>query len=55
MVAALASQLIVMRHGKVVEEGAAADLFKHPKTDYTRALFAAAFKLETAPAGVVAQ
>jgi microcin C transport system ATP-binding protein len=55
VVAALASRLIVMRNGKVVEEGAAADLFKNPKNDYTRALFAAAFNLETAPEGVVAQ
>jgi microcin C transport system ATP-binding protein len=55
VVAALASRLIVLRHGKLVEEGAAADLFRAPKTDYTRALFAAAFNLETAPAGVVAQ
>jgi len=49
VVASLASNLIVMRHGKVVEEGAAADLFKNPKTDYTRALFAAAFNIEAAP------
>ena len=49
MVAALASRLIVMRNGKVVEEGPAAELFKNPKSDYTRALFAAAFNLETAP------
>jgi len=55
VVAALASRLLVMRDGKVVEEGVAADLFKNPKNDYTRALFAAAFKLETAPEGVVAQ
>jgi microcin C transport system ATP-binding protein len=55
VVAALASRLMVMRHGKVVEEGAAAELFKNPKSDYTRALFAAAFKLETASEGVVAQ
>ncbi|MBV9261525.1 MAG: ABC transporter ATP-binding protein [Pseudolabrys sp.] len=55
VVAALASRLLVLRNGKVVEEGAAAELFKAPKTDYTRALFAAAFKLETAPAGVVSQ
>jgi microcin C transport system ATP-binding protein len=55
VVAALASRLLVLRNGKMVEEGAAADLFKNPKTDYTRALFAAAFKLETAPEGVVAQ
>jgi microcin C transport system ATP-binding protein len=54
VVASLASHLIVMRHGKVVEEGAAADLFKNPKSDYTRALFAAAFRLEAAAGGVVA-
>jgi microcin C transport system ATP-binding protein len=55
VVAALASRLLVLRHGKMVEEGAAAELFKAPKTDYTRALFAAAFKLETAPEGIVSQ
>jgi microcin C transport system ATP-binding protein len=55
VVAALASRLLVMRHGKAVEEGAAAELFKAPKSDYTRALLAAAFKLETAPEGVVSQ
>ncbi|MGN6410885.1 MAG: ABC transporter ATP-binding protein [Nitrobacter sp.] len=48
VVASLASHLIVMRHGKVVEEGPASALFKNPKSDYTRALFAAAFRLETA-------
>jgi microcin C transport system ATP-binding protein len=53
VVASLASHLIVMRHGKVVEEGAAAELFKNPKSDYTRALFAAAFRLEAAAGGVV--
>ncbi len=55
VVAALASRLLVLRHGKMIEEGAAAELFKNPKSDYTRALFAAAFNLETAPEGVVAQ
>jgi microcin C transport system ATP-binding protein len=55
VVASLASHLIVMRHGKVVEEGPAADLFKNPKSDYTRALFAAAFRIETAPGGHAAQ
>ena len=55
VVAAMASRLLVMRHGKMVEEGAAAELFRTPKTEYTRALFAAAFKLETAPEGAVAQ
>jgi microcin C transport system ATP-binding protein len=55
VVAALASRLLVMRHGLVVESGDAAELFKNPKTDYTRALFSAAFNLETAPEGVVEQ
>ncbi|HET7164917.1 MAG TPA: ABC transporter ATP-binding protein [Pseudolabrys sp.] len=55
VVAALASRLLVMRNGKMIEEGAAAELFKAPKTEYTRALFAAAFKLETVPEGVVSQ
>ncbi|HUN97614.1 MAG TPA: ABC transporter ATP-binding protein [Bradyrhizobium sp.] len=54
VVASLASHLIVMRHGKVVEEGAASELFRHPKTDYTRALFAAAFRHEAAGGGGVA-
>jgi microcin C transport system ATP-binding protein len=55
VVAALASRLVVMRQGKVVEAGDAAELFRNPKSDYTRALFAAAFNLEAAPTGVVAQ
>jgi microcin C transport system ATP-binding protein len=55
VVAALASRVLVLRNGKMVEEGAAAELFKNPKSDYTRALFAAAFKMETAPEGVVSQ
>jgi microcin C transport system ATP-binding protein len=55
VVASLASHLIVMRHGKVVEEGPAAELFKNPKTAYTKALFAAAFRIEAAPGGAVAQ
>jgi microcin C transport system ATP-binding protein len=41
-----------MRHGKVVEEGPAAELFTLPKTEYTRALFAAAFDLDSAGEGV---
>ena len=54
VVAALASRLVVMRQGKVVEEGAAAELFARPRSEYTRALLAAAFNLETAPESVVA-
>ncbi len=55
VVAALASRLVVMRHGKVVESGPAADVFKNPQTEYTRALFAAAFSLEAATGEVLAQ
>jgi microcin C transport system ATP-binding protein len=55
VVAALASKLIVMRHGKVVETGPAAEIFARPQSPYTRALFSAAFNLESAPEGVVAQ
>ena len=55
VVRALATDLIVMRHGKVVEQGAAADIFKAPKTDYTRALFAAAFNIEADTSGIVSQ
>src|SRR5213593_4520307 len=55
VVSALASRLIVMRNGKVVEEGPAAELFARPQSDYTRALFAAAFNLEAAPESLVAQ
>src|SRR6266513_1691329 len=48
VVAALACRLLVMRHGKVVEEGPAAEVFARPKSPYTQALLAAAFNLETA-------
>lgn len=47
VVRALASELIVMRQGKVVETGPAAQIFAAPQTDYTRTLFAAAFSIET--------
>jgi microcin C transport system ATP-binding protein len=55
VVAAMSSSLMVMREGKVVESGPAAELFKSPQSAYTRALFAAAFNLETAPDGAAVQ
>ena len=54
MVRALANSIIVMRYGKVVEQGTARDVFAKPKTDYTKALLAAAFELEAAPGAIVA-
>ncbi len=55
VVRALANDVIVMRLGKVVEQGPSAQIFDEPQTDYTKALMAAAFNLETAPVGVVSQ
>jgi microcin C transport system ATP-binding protein len=49
VVKALAGQLIVMRHGKVVEAGPAERVFTRPENDYTRALFAAAFENQATP------
>ena len=43
VVRALANHLIVMRNGKVVEQGAASGIFAKPANEYTRALLAAAF------------
>ncbi|MDB5570578.1 MAG: dipeptide transporter ATP-binding protein [Hyphomicrobiales bacterium] len=55
VVRALASDIIVMRQGKVVEQGVAADVFAAPKNEYTRALFAAAFDIEADVSGAVRQ
>ena len=53
VVRALANSIVVMQNGRVVEAGDAGEMFAAPKTAYTRALFAAAFDLETAEAGAV--
>ncbi len=55
VVRALANDLVVMRGGKMVEYGPAEQVFAAPANDYTRALMAAAFSVETAPEGVVSQ
>ena len=54
VVRALANEVIVMRGGKVVERGEVHQIFDAPKTEYTRALMAAALNHETAPEGIVA-
>ena len=45
VVRALSNYVIVMRNGKIVEEGPSQDIFSSPKTDYTKALLSAAFEL----------
>jgi microcin C transport system ATP-binding protein len=49
VVRALASKIIVMRGGLVVEAGPAAAVLGSPETEYTRALVAAAFGATPAP------
>ncbi len=46
VVRALSNFVIVLKSGKVVEQGACEEIFTAPQTDYTKALLAAAFDLE---------
>ncbi|MGV2102972.1 ABC transporter ATP-binding protein [Rhizobium sp. 21-4511-3d] len=55
VVKALANDVIVMRFGKVVEQGPSAEIFSAPKDDYTKALMAAAFNIEAVPTPAVQQ
>ena len=54
MVRALSNYVIVMRSGKIVEEGPAQEIFSSPKTDYTKALLSAAFELTVREGDAVA-
>jgi microcin C transport system ATP-binding protein len=54
VVRAISNQVIVMRNGKVVEQGPASEIFDAPREEYTRALMKAAFELEAVGASVVA-
>jgi peptide/nickel transport system ATP-binding protein len=45
VVRALCHRVMVMQHGKVVEEGPVADVLTHPKTPYTERLVRAAFDI----------
>ena len=54
VVRALANHVLVLRNGKIVEEGPSAQVFERPQSDYTKALLAAALNLEVAHAAAVA-
>ncbi len=54
VVRALCNYVIVMRNGRVVEEGPAQRIFESPAEDYTRSLLAAALNLKVANGGAVA-
>jgi microcin C transport system ATP-binding protein len=53
VVRAMSHHIVVLRQGKVVEEGAAAQVFESPREPYTRALLAAALNMETVEPGAV--
>ncbi len=44
---ALCHRVIVMQHGRIVEQGPVADVLENPQTDYTRRLVRAAFEIAT--------
>ncbi len=50
VVRALASEVIVLKDGRIVEQGSTKQIFEKPKTAYTRALIKAALDLEVAEA-----
>ena len=53
VVRALAHDVVVMKDGRVVEQGPAERIFDAPCDPYTKALMAAAFNLEADESGVV--
>ena len=55
VVRALANDVLVMRNGKAVEYGTSKEVFANPKTEYTKALMAAAFHMEATTLGGVKQ
>ena len=48
VVRALSHHIVVMKDGKVMEQGEADQIFDNPQTDYTKTLIKAAFDLEAA-------
>jgi microcin C transport system ATP-binding protein len=55
VIRALSDQIIVMRQGKVVEQGDAKTILDNPTHPYTQALMSAAFDLAVTDITAVAQ
>ncbi|MDP4795854.1 MAG: microcin ABC transporter ATP-binding protein, partial [Rhodospirillales bacterium] len=53
VVRAMAHDVVVMKDGRVVEQGPAQMIFDNPKEPYTKALLAAALNLKADDSGVV--
>jgi microcin C transport system ATP-binding protein len=53
VVRAMSDEILVMRDGRVVEQGPTEQIFEQPQQPYTRALMAAAFDLEHVEEGAV--
>jgi microcin C transport system ATP-binding protein len=53
VIRAMSHHVVVMRDGKVVEQGPTNDILNHPKEAYTKALLAAAFDFTADESGVV--
>ncbi|MCB1972234.1 MAG: microcin ABC transporter ATP-binding protein, partial [Geminicoccaceae bacterium] len=54
VVRAMSHEVLVMRGGRIVEQGAARQIFEAPQQDYTRALMAAAFEIKATEGEIVA-
>ncbi len=54
VIRAMSHQIVVMRGGRVVEQGPAAQVLDSPRAPYTRALMAAAFDFRADESGIVA-
>ena len=55
VIRAMSHQVIVLRGGRVVEQGPADEIFANPRNPYTRALFDAAFQIKADESGVVSE
>jgi microcin C transport system ATP-binding protein len=53
VVRAVSHDIVVMRQGRIVEQGPTAEIFANPKKPYTRALMAAALEMKADDSGVV--